>query len=678
MTGKLVKLGWVTAFVLALTATSPALATNRQGAVPTAAQRSATPTPAPAGSTIRLVSQSGWVDAHDPVFDLQVRVSGATPPEQFTVVVDVLTRVATRSELDRSFADGYQSYFQQGGVVSSPLPALNPDASGAVDMRIPVSSLRLFRSGVYPVSVELRSRSATVARMVTHILYRTDPVRGERLAVAWIVPIHSPPTRPGTPRLSREQDARLTTLANALSVHARLPLTLAPTPDTIDALDASDPAVVSRIGRSVVGREILASTWVPTPLPAMLAAGLNDQLSLSLTRGTDTVGSRLGTSITSATWLVDGVVDQDALAFVRGARFDRVVLPEADLDPVPFKFTLAQPFEVAGRDRTQLRAAAADSGLAAHFNDQADQVLAAHQLLADLDQIYEDAPASRRGVVLATPRTWSIDGAFLDAFMTGLETAPVLSGVTVAQYFAAVPPVLERGQPLERNLVVNEEAVRAVANGLLASDQRSTRDQLEALASALPPDTPVYPLLDRVLLDVSSSDLSPPDRRQRLDAVAAGIRAETRLVQLPPARTITLTERKGRLPVVIVSQSDEPIRVLLRVDSDKLRFPLAGTARSATFTEDLKKGRNLVDLLVEARTSGAFPLHITVLSPKGGLVIQQTTFTVQSTALSGVGVILSGGAAAFLTLWWGRHAWRARKRTARRHSRHRPDPVRAP
>lgn len=637
----------------------------------TTAARAASP--APGAGTLRLVSQTNWVDpVKANVFDLQVQATSTAPADQVNVVVDVLTRLTTRSELDRSFDPTYQSFFQAGGVVVSPLAALRPDPTGKIDLHVPLAGLHLPRSGVYPVSVELRPKGGgqPLARLLTHLLYNAGAIAGDKLDVAWIVPVHAPPP-PGPDPIPAAEDARLTALANALSLHPAVPLTLQPTPATIDALEGSDPAVVNLIGRSLNGREVLGSTWVPTPAASMLSAGLGDTLTLSLTRGTDTLSSRLGTSVLGPTWAFDGPVDPDTLSFVRGAQFDRVILPESDLDPNPFRFTLAQPFEVADNDRTRVRAAVADAGLAAHFGNQPDQVLAAHQLLADLTQIYEDAPGSTRGVVVQTPRGWAPSGEFLNAWMSGLEGSPVLNPVTLGGFFAAVPPAIGAGgQPLVRALVVNADAIRNGSAGLLAADQRATRDQIDALASTLPPDTAVIPRLERALLEVPSADLSPSDRRARLDQIAFAIRAQTRLVSLPAARTITLTERKGRLPITIVSQSDETIRVVLRVESDKLRFPPARTSGTVTFTEELHKGANLLDLLVEARSSGTFPLHITVLSPQGGLVIQQTTFTIQSTALSGVGVILSVGAALFLMVWWGRHAWRSRRHPSRRHARH--------
>jgi len=163
----------------------------------------------------------------------------------------------------------------------------------------------------------------------------------------------------------------------------------------------------------------------------------------------------------------------------------------------------------------------------------------------------------------------------------------------------------------------------------------------------------------------------------RLFALGLGMRAVLGQVQLPTTRTITLTARTGHLPITVVSLSDEPLQVLLQVESDKLKFAGGGASNSATFPLTLHKGNNpIIDLTVEARTSGAFPLHLTVLTPDGSMVITRTTFTVQSTALSGVGVLLSVGAGLFLVLWWTRHAWKTRQATRvddRRHARGRGD-----
>src|SRR5262249_38667905 len=153
-------------------------------------------------------------------------------------------------------------------------------------------------------------------------------------------------------------------------------------------------------------------------------------------------------------------------------------------------------FEVQAADQTLVRAAVADSGLASFFVGQADPVLAAHHLLADLAQIYGDAPNDRgRGVVVVAPSSWLPDPSFLSALLGGLQARRVLAAVTVDSYFDQVPAGLpSQGAPLIRPIVTNDGAIRAAATGLLPEGQRSARADLQAVAALLPPsDTSVYP-----------------------------------------------------------------------------------------------------------------------------------------------------------------------------------------
>jgi hypothetical protein len=196
-----------------------------------------------------------------------------------------------------------------------------------------------------------------------------------------------------------------------------------------------------------------------------------------------------------------------------------------------------------------------------------------------------------------------------------------------------------------------------------ASAMRAGRRRLDSFGSALEEDNPVYGRLERVLLTTASTDFIDLRSRQlQVDLLNRLIEGQLRLIQLPTSRTITLTARTGRLPITILSLADYPMRIVLRVDSDKLSFPGISTTGSAVQMREIRRGNNPVDFTVRARTAGAFPLHIELSSPDARLVLASTTFTVQSTALSGVGLVLSIGAALFLAVWWGRQAWRTRRR----------------
>jgi Family of unknown function (DUF6049) len=646
--------------------------------------------PNPSGASLRLVSQTAWVTP-GAAFDLVLQAHVDGPADQVLVYVDVYTALGSRSEFARSLTTGWDGFLLSRPVRGVPLSSFTPDRSGDVHVSLPtgalVNELHLGNPGVYPVAVTLRTSGieTPIARLMTHLI-ATPPTVAHKLDVAWVVPVHAPPPDPAVPGsvLPADQTASQTALVDALASHTKVPLTLDATPDTLAALARTDPATVNRLGQALDGREVLASTWVPTPIPSMLADGLSNEVSLSLTRGTDALTAELGTQVTGRSWVQQGPVNQATLSWLRGVQFDRVVLPEGDLgpNPDPQGRTTVRPFEVAGADQTLVRAAVADGALSDHFVNQPDPVLAAHQLLADLAQIYGDAPndPETRGVIVVPPTSWTPDAGFLNAFLGALETSPVLAGVQVDTFFNDVPAASGRdGGPLIRPVVSDDGTIRSVATGLLADAQRTARAQLQSVGLLLPTsDATVYPRLERMLLEIPSTDLTPIRRALGLDALARAVQAVLGQVQLPSTRTITLTARKGHLPVSVVSLSDEPLQVLLQVESDKLKFAGSGTANTASFPLTLHKGNNpIIDLTVEARTSGAFPLHLTVLTPDGAMVVARTTFTVQSTALSGVGVFLSVGAGLFLVVWWSRHAWKARRAShadeRRRHAKGRPD-----
>src|SRR5262249_40539832 len=123
--------------------------------------------------------------------------------------------------------------------------------------------------------------------------------------------------------------------------------------------------------------------------------------------------------------------------------------------------------------------------------------------------------------------------------------------------------------------------------------------------------------------------------------------------------TITLTARKGEIPVTFLNETGQQLRVRVRLRSDKLIFP-DGDERLL----DLPPRSLTVRFGVETRSTGTFPMTLTVMSPDGNLQIQRTEVRVRSTFVSNVGLFLTIGAILFLVLWWGNDFRRRRKRRA--------------
>ena len=125
---------------------------------------------------------------------------------------------------------------------------------------------------------------------------------------------------------------------------------------------------------------------------------------------------------------------------------------------------------------------------------------------------------------------------------------------------------------------------------------------------------------------------------------------------MPSGRSITLTARTGEIPVTFQNNTGKPVKVVVKIESDKLDFP-----RGTTENLELTRLNTTERFPVVARTSGAFPMRITLESPDGNLVVGRTRITIRSTAASGVSLVVALGAATFLAVWWGRNAMKGRR-----------------
>ena len=97
---------------------------------------------------------------------------------------------------------------------------------------------------------------------------------------------------------------------------------------------------------------------------------------------------------------------------------------------------------------------------------------------------------------------------------------------------------------------------------------------------------------------------------------------------------------------------------------------LASRAPSAGKTQGwhlvvLEGDHTEVPIRVRSRLPGDTPLRVRVTTPDGAVLLSEGTYSVRSTAVSGVGLVLTVGAGLFLAVWWGRHILRSRRHRGR-------------
>jgi len=617
---------------------------------------------------LTLASKTPWVGRGGELV-LRIHADAAAPAET-ELAVAVHGRLTSRSQFVRTLEGSVQGSPLE--VVSGPLSQLGPDPAGALSVKLPVQDpalprdpgrVLLSREGVYPVRVELRELGGgqVLAGFTTHLIYAPDNPNRKSLGVALVLPFHAPPTTEGSGERTLPDIEPLRHVADALSTHRGVALTVDPTPETVEALAEAPRGegddVLADLRAALAGRQVVSSTYVVTDARSLLAAGLRDELTAQRARARQVLGEALAVRTDPRTWMLPGTVDNELLELARSSQVDRVVVTESALEPTDRTVTLAQPFSLASRrSAPPIAALAADPGLSEHFVANPDRhsggpVLAAHQFLADLAVIHFDSPGTERAAVALAPARWKPDPAFLEALLSGVAQSPLVDPVTLDEAFAVPAAKGPSGSRLVRRLAPADDVEQLSGRAI-----RSARDDLEAFGSLVEPGNAVEAVLDRALLSSQASGIPQARRRALIESVGNGIRAQFAQISLPGNRSVTLTARTGEIPITIQSRLDYPVRATLRVESDKLTFPEGGRR------EVLLANTNTPERFsVRARTSGAFPVRVVLESPEGDLVLGRSLFTVRSTAASGVGVALSVGAVGFLAVWWAGHVVQARR-----------------
>lgn len=651
--------------------------------------------PAPAqaaqdgGPAIMLLGQSFALRAGE-AFELQLDVTGVESPQSAGLTVTLHERIRTRTRFTRTL-DG--SYGRALRTIWRPLTEVGGGGGGPVLLTIPVIPLGQpdnpdafppLEPGVYPVSVTLGAtdRPEGVVRLATHLIRSPDDSGAPPLRVALVQPFGGPPALDptGASVPARPTVANLEAVAQVLGRSASVPLTLTPTPETLDALASSNHSQPLGSPGILDGRQLVAGPYVGLDLSSFESSDSLERLLAQRNEGLATLDRRLGRRVGVRTWAVEGPIDETGLGHLIDLGIDRVVVAEESMMPLATSLTLARPFALQDAQSRRTLGASIDKALGAHLGERRDPVLAANHLLAELAVVYFESPGTLRGVVLRSPAGTATVPEALGAFLAALGNNPsILKPVTLDGYFAEVEPATTpKGAPVVRRFTSGATGAARAPDAVAARLQHD----LQAMGTYVGSDDPDLDLAKRLSLVADAMGLHAAERRRYLSGARDRIDGIAERIRLVDRGTYRLTDREGTVPVTLTNtHPGRPVKVRLHLESDKLEF-IGGSAKSPgefTKTIVLNKANTTEEVPVRYRTPGAFPLDITVTTPDRELVLVEARFEVRSTEISGVGVTLSLGAGAFLLLWWARH-WRSTRRAhgliavPPGHSRDHPDP----
>jgi Family of unknown function (DUF6049) len=625
--------------------------------------------------------------SHGPVRDLEVSAGLGEP-------------VDTRSELATLLAT------PGGAPVSQALEQFRPAAGevgGASSVllerrRVPMPpGLGDGRAGVVlPLTVRVRGTGAAgeVAASLTTFVVDLPVPANEPLRAALLVPVREPTHRNPAGDFVDDELAGLLSPAGSLGAIAdELARPGAPTATmVVDGMLVEDatamvggwrlrekgkrttvPAGDPRSGhadRFLRSLKLAAASHPPAAfaygnadLPALVRVEGGSRAQEAVWVGRDLIENGLGTPPDeSLAWPVDGAIDGAVLRTLEQTGGDVVVLDGRHL-PVPETAGTQNATVDLGGGPDPQRALVGDAPLSAALADPraaSDPAEWAQRILAETAVAWLERPNSSdpRGILLAPPQGWRPTPGFFRALAGGLGNAPWLRLQPASTLAADVPQGPAEG---ERRLATVTAA--DLAAGLPPSYLNrvgQTRSELDSFRRAVGSDfQPTSGNYDRDLRVAESSDWRPAAARATgrgfIAAVRNGIRAVYRRIQVVTT-PVTLTARRGTIPVTIANDSDERVTVVLRLTSPKVDLPAA----SDPFV--LEPGRRTTQLLpVGTRATGTFPIQVDVLTPDGEVKIASGGIRLTSTAFNRVALALTGGAAGVLLLWWWRLGGRRRR-----------------
>ncbi len=707
----------------AATATTAPSAT----ALPPATSPTATSAPpvlvrTPSGPALTLVSQSTWVGPGQ-TFSLELRLGSSAPPSSsLGLTLAVYGCLSSVSAFDQALANQGPTSAPVARSTSvlpwSSLPSAPGGSPGTIGLVLPVvapgvptsttapagnaapaapftivlrsGGCQAYPDGVYPLRLSLvdTTTGSTVDTLTTDVVYLGTTTGTQRLRVATVVPLAVAQHASGASTSVVRQDplaalARLSTsqvdaikgAATALAHHPSVATTVALTGQTAQAvLDHGAPSLVASLRQVLAApsHEVPGGTYAPLDVSSLVSSGLSSELRTQVSSGRQAVSGLAPTpsSGASTTFVGSDPLDSSALDALAAVGYTQVVVPGNDVvTPTASRSrtagSAAAAFTVGTGRASPVTVLPADADLTNRFTaDPGNPVLAAHQLLAELAQVYFEAPndVTARGVVALPPPGWLPRETFLDSLLGGLATVPVVEPVTVSGLLATGPSPAPCPS-------CRLDATGPGGPPLPAASIRRARQRLSSFASALADSGPSAKRLVQHLSDLVLSSEATGLRAYEQDKLVAAangaLDAQLATLTVSGDQSLTLTARKARIPVTIDSTAAYPVSAVLTLSSDKLIFTNGQTHFAQPV--DLDHSTNVVYVDVRTRVSGEFKVAVEVRSPTGGLVLTDGVLSVRSTATSVVGILLTLGAIAVLGGWWIRTS--RQKRAARRQAR---------
>jgi hypothetical protein len=531
--------------------------------------------------------------------------------------------------------------------------------------------LRLASAGVIPLGVELRRAGDVDASFITFVdrlETGTDASTrvAERMQVAVAMLVDGGPTLQPNGRTA-VTDADRGAVRRALDLLDRIgeaPITIGIRPELVEGLSRSpvDGGTLEELKAALANVDLLSLPYVAVDPSAAAASGLEEQFNAQLRRGEDVLGALLeGPQALRLLWMFDEPVTAQGARMLRdaGVRLGALLPPQA--------FSLApsdRQFEIDYGDDT-LPATPVDQAIAEALAEPGDdptltayhlaaQVLLMRQMALDAGEGFR-TPMVDHNMILSTP-TGHIGNVETTAKLVQLlGSAPELSLVPASSITSN--SITDReGRPYREP----PPAADVPSLTALGEELATTQTDVDAVASMLPDDDARRAEWTQVIDVAASAALSGEERSAYLDAVRAGIDEVRGAIVPPRSSRFTLGGRHSTIRFTLENTGPVELKVRVIISSEKLDIDDEDEDRIVVIAPGETRE---VPVPVEARTNGAFPVDIELVTPDNEdvAITEPIQVTARVNALTGIGQFATGAFLLVLLSWWVQHLRKRRR-----------------
>ena len=202
------------------------------------------------------------------------------------------------------------------------------------------SSVRLRKSGVYPVSLSIRAGEREASRLLTFVNFITVQTSRNSLSVSLVAEVNPPLSQTPAGETSLIDSARTTlnNVVSSLNGNSGV-MSVRMLPETLNSLAVStnpqDAELLGQLQTVLAKHQLLASTFVPFDPSGAEKAKLGAEFDKQLSRGVEILDSRNGDAkINPRTWFSTRSLTSDGITLLARNGFTNVVFSPQAAQPL--------------------------------------------------------------------------------------------------------------------------------------------------------------------------------------------------------------------------------------------------------------------------------------------------------------------------------------------------------